>query len=99
MSEKLELNAAQEKFDIYYNEKILPVLQNIEQKRKKMLRIFCLMLPLVSLWMLYALMQLFQTQVTENPTMRSIYGLTLCLAILAACWPMFSYYRNSKESL
>ena len=99
MSEDIELSATKKKFDVYYDKQILPVLKKLEQKRKKMLHIFCLIVPFVVLWMLFALNKMMQLYTQENDNIGAVYGLTLCLAVLAACWPMFSYYHESKESL
>lgn len=90
-----DYKAVERQFDTYYEGIVLPKLQQIEVKRKEMLRIFCSLSVFVILWIGFVVKQLME----HSGKYLSEYGLLSCIIILLACWPMFSYYRKSKESL
>jgi len=95
MFENEDLQVKKELFAGYYKEKILPILQPLERKRKKMLYILMITSPLVILWLIFAVNRM------TNPETQigAFYGLSMCFAILVLFFPMLNYYRQSKESL
>lgn len=95
MFEDKDLQIQKEQFKAHYEEKILPALFPIEQKRKKMLYTFMAIKPLVLLWLVFAIGQM----VNPETHLGTVYGLSICLAILAVFFPMLNYYQKSKESL
>lgn len=88
-----------QKFDIYYNDKILPNLQEIEKKRKFYLSIFMVVSILSILWISFVLQNLFNNENSELRRIMSDYGLVACILILLMFWPMFFYKRKNKQSL
>ncbi len=97
MSDNLELNAAKRQFDIYYAQTLLPKLQQLEQKRKKMLFRFYLISLFALGWFGYIISSLIISESsTHIPVGVNIIG---CVAVLLTSLPMFLYYRQSKESL
>lgn len=95
MSENEDLRIKKELFDSYYKEKILPVLQPLERKRKRMLYVFMITLPLVILWLTFAV-----NRITNPETqIGAFYGLSMCLSVLVLFLPALNYYKKNKESL
>ncbi len=98
MNDNIEYQECKNKFNQYYEEHVRPHLTVIEQKRKKMLCIFLTAAFFVLAWLGFIVWNMFcnvPTQVSLPPYL----DLAGCLAILAVCWPMFGWYRTSKESL
>lgn len=97
MSDNLEYNAAKQQFEVYYTQKVLPKLQQIEQKRKKMLCVFMIMATLSAGWLGCVVWHFTSSgRMTDIPVIFNIAG---CITVLLMCLPMFGYYRQSKESL
>ncbi len=86
------------KFNQYYEEKVLPLLQKIEKTRKRYFYTFMLMSFALILWIGYVAKN-FQTGIKGLSETNGWYGLAGCVIILLLCLPMLSYYRRSKESL
>lgn len=99
MQENPEYEIKKRRFDAYCEEKILPALKDLEKTRKKYLKIFIVIGLFAVLWLGYAFYNIAQNLGQKNSANFSSYGLTSCLAILFACWPLFGYYKKSKESL
>ncbi len=93
-----EYSAAQNKFNQYYEEKVLPILQGIEKTRKRYFCTFMLIIIALIMWLGYIIINL-QDGIRGINKGNGFYGLVGCITILILCWPMLSYYRRSKESL
>ena len=93
MENNPEYLAAKERFDHYYEETIVPSLQEVETKRKRYLLWFILLCMFVSVWVgliITGKISLFHG---------GDEGLIICFAVLAVCAPLFMYYKKSKESI
>jgi len=93
MENNPEYLAAKERFDYYYEEKVVPTLQKVEQKRKKYLLCFVLLCVFISIWIWLILSGKISIFHNGNE------GLIICFAILAVCTPLLMYYKKSKESI
>ncbi len=94
-----EYLASREKFEKYYDENILPLLQQLEKTRKKYLYTFIIILIAVSLWLYYtgaSFAEGFEKITSGEGGWKGAIG---AFMVLILCWPMLSYYRRSKESL
>ncbi|MCM1323497.1 MAG: DUF3137 domain-containing protein [Acetobacter sp.] len=98
MVEDTEYKSLKAKFDIYYEQKILPQLELLEQKRKKKLHTFCFLVLSVIIWCFFCLYQFMinSSGVHNVPLYLDTVG---CVLILLCCYPMLSYYRQNKENL
>lgn len=86
--------ATKQKFDNYYNEHIIPKLQDMEKMRQKYLSWFTFICLIVVAWIFYIFSN-FQ----EYNSKYGQYGLILCILVLFVCFPMFCYYKKTKESI
>lgn len=90
----------QNKFNQYYTEKVLPILQSLEKTRKRYFYIFMLIIIALIVWIGFIATNIQDVISGSSQTQgHGFYGLLGCLAILVLCWPMLSYYRRSKESM
>lgn len=87
MYQNSDFMAEKQKFKLYYEEKILPVLKETDKIRKKSLLKFCIVLLFVIAWIIWEI---------YNNTNYEIINILIVLCIL---WPMFGYYRKSKENI
>ncbi len=96
--ENTEYLNTRQNFETYYEAEILPALKKAENIRKKYMSAFVVMLILILIWLGFALHKLGQglSALREG---NGYYGLAGCLLTLAVCWPLFGYYRRSKENL
>ena len=94
-----EYLASREKFEKYYEENILPRLQQLEKTRKKYLYIFIIMLICVSIWVYYTGVDFVQGLENITTGEGGWKGAIGAFMVLILCWPMLSYYHRSKESL
>lgn len=99
MSDNLDFNLAKQEFDSYYTQMIFPKLQQIEQMRKKMLYRFYSMVSLVAAWLGFIFWRHFISPIEMGNNIPVCIDIAGCIAVLLAAIPMFSYYRQSKESL
>lgn len=94
-----EYLASREKFEKYYEENILPQLQQLEKTRKKYLYIFIIMLIGVGIWLYYTGASFAEGFANFTSGEGGWKGAIGTFMVLILCWPMLSYYRRSKESL
>lgn len=98
MLNNIDYQECKNKFNQYYEEEMLPHLTVIEEKRKKLMRIFLTAVCFVIVWLVFVVWNMLQTTSVKK-ALPPYLDLAGCLAVLAVCWPMFSWYRKSKESL
>lgn len=94
-----EYLSAKQNFALYYQQRMLPILQKIEKERVKHLRIFLIMLPLVAIWFVYVLMNNNLTENEARGDYNAILGPLGVVIVLLLSWPMLSYYKKSKEGI
>ena len=89
-----------EKFDVYYREKIISVLQKQEKIRIKYLSILICLIAGIIIWCLL-LGAKWREEIFSNAENISIFDWKVlpCFVILLICFPMFSYYKKSKENI
>lgn len=98
MHNNIDYQESKNKFNQYYNEVILPHLSVMEQTRKKKLRILIIASIFVALWFVFILWNM-SNEASSKINIPPYLDLAGCLAILAICLPMFSWYRKSKENI
>ncbi len=89
---------AQNHFNQYYDEKILPMLEKIEKTRKRYFYTFIMIIIVLIVWIGFIATNL-QDIISGASQGNGAYGALGSIIILLLCWPMLSYYRRSKESL
>lgn len=95
----LNYQAQKNKFIAYYQQNIVPALMPLEKIRKKYLQIFIAICICIMVWVSYVIINLRTIFNPENSSSDMLTGLLPCLLILLLCFPMFSYYKRSKENL
>lgn len=98
MNSDIEYQESKLKFEQYFINNILPKLSVLENRRKKMLRTFLLISFFALVWLIYVFLCLLDV-CPQIPNLSSYWGGLGCLIILAACYPMFNYYHQSKDSM
>ena len=81
-------------FEIYYNNKIKSKIEELENVRKKYLKIFVILCVFVAFWCIYLI-----TNFEDIMNLPKGVELASCVVILLACFPMFSYRLKTKNSL
>lgn len=90
----------QNRFNQYYTEKVLPILQSVEKTRKRYFYTFMLIIIALVVWIGFIATNIQDAiKGAAQAGGNGFYGLIGCIAILLLCWPMLSYYRRSKESM
>lgn len=93
MTDNHEYLAEKEEFYKYYENVIVPSLQDTENKRKKYFFSFLGVCLLIGIW-IFLLISGILPFVYKGEC-----GFFICILVLAVCAPMFMYYRQTKESI
>jgi hypothetical protein len=95
MNLEQEFETEKQSFNLYYQEKIRPVLEPLEKRRKHYFVIFIFLCFFILLWFVNIFLGLIGF---EEGNIVDI-GILPCFAVLGLCWPLFSYYKRHKEIL
>ncbi len=96
--ENTDYQALRRDFENYYEKDILPALKKAENVRKKYMMAFGIMSIFILIWLGFVWHKMEQGLASFKEG-SGYYDFTGCLLTLIVCWPLFGYYRRSKENL
>jgi len=93
MENNPEYFAEREEFYKYFDNVIVPSVQEMESRRKKYLFWFLAICSLVIAWIVLLI-------TGQMPfAYKGEYGIFICVLVLGVCAPMLMYYKQSKENI
>lgn len=87
------------RFEEYYNEKLLPVQRKLERVRCLYLIAFVVLVGMGIFFYPTLIAKLMQTKLTEDTTSIGIALGLSCLVIMVLCGPLYKYKRKSKPKV
>lgn len=94
-----EYFALKEKFDAYYEEKLLPVLKKSDSKRVLYLCMFLILLAMVVVFYPAVIAKLARFDMDDDDTMIGVYLGLSCLVIMFLCGPLYVYKQKVKPQI
>lgn len=88
-----------QKFDIYYNDRLLPVLRASEQERLRYLTAFGILLLLIVIFYPMILHSIWTSGFGKTDAMTGVYLGLSCLVVMAFVGPIYAYKKKVKPKI